>query len=415
VLDEYLVRVDGRERFIGRWQGQPAFGYAFKLAPIQTYTALKRLISQHKKPEQKRLMQVILVQICGGRYGENVAALQRAPFETLVNLIKLAFRTIRIDEDMRDDAGGARSALFRVLVETPGEATFQTMLSFRGARDIGIPTERLTELALQRAAEDSEFSAWAPEEVSAFERDHLFVPRNPFDLQRLIHRRLTSMQHDLLNADLTQGRTLARQPKERDVKLWIGEYLETRRGRSYSVERESRVADENAPDVRFRAKVSDASVPMEIKVTESWTLAELEEALHEQLVGRYLRDQHNRWGILLLVHQKPHRWRHPKKGPLNVGQVVAHLRTPASRIAAARPDAPQPTVELVDVSAALPRGRRRQPKRAKKVPPRKSERATAIARKRRASPLKRKGKPEARSARTGKRGGRSSRVDRSGS
>ena len=381
------------------------FEYAFQLVPAATYMALKRLIARHKQNAQKQLAQVILLRICGGAYAENYAALQRAPFETLVRLIKLACRTIRMKEDndhsdgaayrpnRRDDAESARSALFRVLVETPGRATFQTLLRFRSDRDIEIPAERLTELAQNRAAEDSEFSACAAEDVAGFEKDHLFTPRNPFDLQRLMQRRLISMQHDLLDADLTQGKTLARQPKERDVQLWVGEYLDTRRGRSYSVDRESHVADENAPDVRFRAKGSDANVPMEIKVAESWSLAELEEALTDQLVGRYLRDQHNRWGILLLVHQKPkpRGWQHPEKGRLRIGDVLTHLREMAARIAAARPDAPQPTVELVDVSASFARRARGKSKRAKKVLHRKSGGATHPARKQ-ASTAKRKAK-----------------------
>lgn len=389
-LSQYLIGRIATEADVER--RAVCFEYAFQLAPTPTYTALKRLVDKHKS-EQNGLMQVILVRICGGVYGENASALQRAPFETLVKLIELAYRTIRVEEDnyhsggtvyrsnMRDDAEGARSALFRVLVETPGRATFEALLKFRAAKHIGIHAERLTELALQRAAEDSEFSAWSSHEVATFERDHLFVPRNPFDLQRLVRRRLNSMQHDLLNADLTQGRTLARQPKEQDVQLWIGEYLETRRGRSYSVERESRVADDNAPDVRFRAKVSDASVPMEIKVAETWSLVELEDALNKQLVKRYLRDAHNRWGILLLVHQKPHRWRRPKDGPMNINQVLAHLRRLASRIAAGRPDAPQPTVELVDVSAMFVKRIRRPQKPAKTVSRKNSGRASVRTRK----------------------------------
>ena len=50
---------------------------------------------------------------------------------------------------------------------------------------------------------------------------------------------------------------------------------------------------------------------MEIKVAESWSLNQLEDALKVQLVGGYLRDRHNRHGILLLVRQKarPRGWR----------------------------------------------------------------------------------------------------------
>ena len=51
--------------------------------------------------------------------------------------------------------------------------------------------------------------------------------------------------------------------------------MRLKQGRSYSVEREVQVADEKKPDVRLRAKVTDASVPVEIKVVESWTRNEL--------------------------------------------------------------------------------------------------------------------------------------------
>ncbi len=378
------------------------FECAFQLSPGRTFTALKQVLGHHNKIEQKQLMEVILPRICGGRYGENVAALQRAPFKILLKLIKLAYRTIRMEDDnerrdgavylpnVRADAEGARSVLSRVLVETPGQATFQALLKFRSDRDIPIPSDRLTALARQRAAEDSEFAPWVAEDIAAFEKDHLFAPRNPFDLQRLVRRRLTGMQHDLANADFPQGKTLARQPSERDVQIWIAHYLDTRGKRSYSVERESHVADEKEPDIRFRAKSSDASVPMEIKVAERWTLAELEEALTTQLVRRYLRDQHNRWGILLLVHQKPYRWR--KNGFLSFDQVVTHLRNVACSIASAAPASPQPNVELLDVSAVATRGRR---KRAKKMPC--SESATG--RRKETSTTKRKANHETRRTR----------------
>jgi hypothetical protein len=97
---------------------------------------------------------------------------------------------------------------------------------------------------------------------------------------------------------------LARQPDDAAVQSWVAGYLRERQGRSYSVERETRVVHEKAPDARFRAEASDASVAMEIKVMESWTLYQLEEALRDQLVGRYLRDRNHRHGILLLVRQR---------------------------------------------------------------------------------------------------------------
>ncbi len=143
-------------------------------------------------------------------------------------------------------------------------------------------------------------------------------------------------------------------PKERDVQNWVADRLRGKQGRSYSVERESHVADEKEPDIRLRAKTSEASVPIEIKVAGSWTLKELEAALTDQLCGQYLRAQDAHHGILLLVYQRPRPkgWEHPHQAGvfLNFGQVVKHLDVLGAKIAGKSPDAPQPEVGVLNVS-----------------------------------------------------------------
>ena len=180
------------------------------------------------------------------------------------------------------------------------------------------------------------------------------APRNPLDLQRLVLRRLADLQYDLLNADYAQGATVASLPHEVHVQNWMADRLRRDQGRSYSIEREPHVAEEKEPDIRFRAKASDANVPMEIKVAGSWRLNQLEDALRVQLVGRYLRDRHNRYGILLLVHQKRRRrgWGAAATGEfLTFEQVVDHLQTIARSIAAESPIAPQVEIAVVNVSS----------------------------------------------------------------
>jgi hypothetical protein len=132
----------------------------------------------------------------------------------------------------------------------------------------------------------------------------------------------------------------------------VADRLELLKASSYSTERESRVVNEKSPDLRLRARASSASVPIEIKVAESWTLPQLEEALTSQLCGQYLRAAEARHGILLIVHQnsRPLGW---EVGPgvfLNFEQVVAHLTAMATEIAASDPSAPQPEVAVLDVS-----------------------------------------------------------------
>jgi hypothetical protein len=144
----------------------------------------------------------------------------------------------------------------------------------------------------------------------------------------------------------------------------MGDHLRRTQGRSYSVEREPHVVDENEPDIRARA-ANDASVPIEIKVAESWTFEQLEAALVDQLCGRYLRAKEGRHGILLLVHQKmrPRGWASRKDGrSLDFAEVVEHLRLLAKSIAGEDAESPQPEIAVIDVSScavAKPKGQKR--------------------------------------------------------
>ncbi len=146
---------------------------------------------------------------------------------------------------------------------------------------------------------------------------------------------------------------MARLLAERDVQNWMADRLREDQGRSYSVEREPHVVEEKEPDIRFRAKALDASVPMEIKVPESWTLKELDDALDAQLIGRYLRDRNSRYGILLLVHQRgrPKGWKASAGNFLTFKEVVDRLRARALSVAGEGPYSPQAKIAVIDVSS----------------------------------------------------------------
>jgi len=111
--------------------------------------------------------------------------------------------------------------------------------------------------------------------------------------------------------------------------------------------------NEKEPDVRLRAKASDTVVAIEIKATRSeWTLKQLEEALVDQLCGRYLRAANGKHGILLLVHQDERKWKEADTGTfLSFQDVVARLTAIAAKISSERNDSPQPVVCVLDVSA----------------------------------------------------------------
>ena len=337
----------------------------FRLDPDQATATLGAKLAVLPSNKQTLLVQSVLSRFIGQRWIDGDDIIGTLPFDSLEPLVVTAFRTIRIEDDKdrpggqvyspdeRDNAEEARSKLFRALVDTPGLATFEAIQRLSDAPDFPIRRRRMMELARDRAESDSEAEPWSSADVYAVEIYFLTVPRSPRDLQRLVLRRLDDLQYDLLNSDYPQGPIVASLPHEVDVQNWMADRLRRDQGRSYSIEREPHVVEEKKPDIRFRAKASDANVPMEIKVAESCSLGELEEALEGQLVGRYLRDRQNRYGILLLVHQKarPRGWQGATGDFLTFEQVVDHHRTLARSIAAQSPNAPQVQIAVIDVSS----------------------------------------------------------------
>ena len=286
------------------------------------------------------------------------------PFDVLERLVILAFRTIRVDEDHqrpagipyaldeRDAAESARSTAFNQLVGAPGRATFAALQRFAETPGFPVETQVLRRMMVSRAQQDSERAPWPPGEARELEARFDFAPRTPCDLQSLVMLRISDIQHDLHHADFAQGATLKSLPNEREVQKWVAAELRNRQGRAYSVEREPHVVEEKEPDVRLRAKATDASLPIEIKVAESWTLSELENALTVQLGGRYLRAQDAKHGVLLLVHQRgrPRGWASANGNRLKFEGVVEHLRKIGDEMAARAHDAPKATVAVLDVS-----------------------------------------------------------------
>lgn len=246
-----------------------------------------------------------------------------------------------------------RNYLLRKFARTPGRATYDALFRL-GQDERPLHRIHMQMQAWKRAAYDSEGTPWHPSDVVAFESRFELLPRTPRDLQKVALRRLEDLQHSLLNGDFTQGTTLlALGPEENAVQRWVADRLELQSGQCYSVERESRVARDRAPDITLWGREGAACVRIEVKVAESCSLGELEWALEEQLCGGYLRKSEGMHGILLLVHQRAR-----PKGWLDAGSgshvpfdgVVRQLKARAHWIAAQGSECPQPEVAVLDVS-----------------------------------------------------------------
>lgn len=355
------------ERFRSSADPQVAADYlgaAYALDVHGATDALVRKLDALKDVDKKALVERVLPQIFGSRW--YLSAPQQAitlDIQTLERLVVLAYREVRVADDRnrtsqeayspdeRDVAEDARSAAFNALLNTPGPEAFAAIMRLAETLDFPVSRSQLRALAHGRAATDSERLAWSPGEPMRFEQEFERPPSTGADLQLVAVGRLEDLQDDLVDGDFQQGSTLSTLPDESAVQNWLADRLRQVQGTAYSIEREVHVADEKEPDIRFRAKASDASVAMEVKVAGSWTIKQLEAALEVQLCGQYLRARDGREGILLLVHQTPKRWKLHDGRYLTFDSLIDRLRQQAKSIRERSPTGPQPEVCVIDVSS----------------------------------------------------------------
>jgi hypothetical protein len=349
-------------------------GAAFGADSTAAIEALGMKLAALPRAKQTQLAKRVLPRIFGNHaFGRRGGEVPDVPFAVLEDLVVMAFRTIRPDEDNehtpgepyspddRDSAEASRSSAFNQLANTPGPAAFAALRRLEAMADFPVPKSNLARLIEIRAQQDSERAPWAPDEPYEFEKTFDVAPTTPADLQEIALGRLADIQHALHHSDFSQGLTVKALPDETEVQKWLANELQHRQGRAFTVDREPHVVDEKKPDIRLRATASAASLPVEVKVVDKMSLSELKDALLVQLAGRYLRAEDAKHGVLLLVHQdaRPTGWHGPGGEVLSFQEVVSHLAAIADTEAAKAQDSPQAKIAVIDVSSLAPRRRRR--------------------------------------------------------
>lgn len=368
-------------RFVSEETAEDAaiyLGFAIRTNPEASIEAFSTKLDALEPGDQEILVENVLPAMFGERGirgGMNPGVL---PFAVLERLARIAFGTIRPEEDIRhkgvfspgarDYAERARSSLFRQLYETPGRETLDALKRIGADPNLQFPADRLAELAYGRASADAEHEPWSASEAFDLERTFDPAPRTPRDLQLVALSRIAEMNDDLHNHRFSQGKTFKQLPKEQDVQKWLAWEMEGAGGRAYSLEREPHVVDEKEPDIRLQSKFTDASLPLEIKVAERCSLRDLEGALTEQLAGRYLRQRDNRHGVLILVHQnaRTQGWEDENGSMLTFPEVVDRLLALAHLLGAGGTDRARAEIAVIDVSGISISGATNRKRRGQK-------------------------------------------------
>lgn len=242
----------------------------------------------------------------------------------LGQLFRYAYAFIRPEDDevhegvytpsARDDAQMARDILLSRLRDTPGAETCRVLLELAEEQDFANMSDYLRSLARQRAATDAEFPPFTPEAVIALDTRHEAPPQDRDGLFDLMMDRLDDLQHDLAHDDFSDRRTLQGIKEEPEMQRTLARRIKEKANGAYLVTREEEVADGNHTDIRLSTIKGDPKAVIEVKIADSrWTLTDIERALREQLVGKYLRHANCKTGCLLLTcHDKGKYWIHPE-------------------------------------------------------------------------------------------------------
>lgn len=265
----------------------------------------------------------------------------------LSGLVRSAYAFVRREEDQehegtyhpdtRDRAETARNFLLSALLETPGPEARQEILALASEPDFAHFPDRLRLLARQRAAADAEFAALTPDAVVALETRFEAPPQDRDGLFAVMMDRLEDLAHDIAHHDFTDRRTLRSITEEAEMQRTLSLRLELKANGAYLITREEEVADRKETDIRFRATITAQKAVAEIKLADNgYSLADLERALRDQLVGQYLRHVDSKAGCLLLTYRgEKSYWQHPSTGAhIGFQEVVAHLEALAQTLEA---------------------------------------------------------------------------------
>ena len=236
--------------------------------------------------------------------------------------------------DVRDKAQNARDFLLSKLLDTPGPEARRVILGLADEDDFAHAADRLRLMARQRTAADAEFPAFAPEDVRALDDRQEAPPRGRDGLFTVMMDRLDDLAHDLAHHDFSDRRTVLSISEEREMQRTFALRIEAKANGAYVVAREEEVADEKRTDIRLSAVDGGHKAVVEVKIADKWSLTDLERALRNQLVGRYLRHSTCKAGCLLLTcHGRKRFWVHPEtRKRVGFPEVVTFLRDRARTI-----------------------------------------------------------------------------------
>jgi hypothetical protein len=151
--------------------------------------------------------------------------------------------------------------------------------------------------------------------------------------------RLDELKMDIEEGDESEAVLLRKLKREPEVRIVFANRLKKSSRSRYTVGSEEELADASRTDIRLNAPLVPASVPIELKIADKWTLAQLRERIENQLIRQYMRV--SQYGIFLVVHNgtQNRRWKNNNtKKMIPFIKLIDTLKQDATAIIARYPN-----------------------------------------------------------------------------
>lgn len=295
--------------------------------------------------------ETVIGKLFDGHHGHSLALdqLSNASAETLEKLVRLLYLHVNPNDDIhhegtytpnyRDYAEGARSTVFDALYNHGSQTAYDAMR--RLARDPSITSNPnwFKVLSKRMLEGTAALVAWSETEVKEFVLGGdapIKTPKQFFEHCKLI---LHSIVSDFSTSDATSKSVLVRAESEGEVRDWLLEQLMLRSKGRYSVFREPQVYAEKRPDLIVSSHSIDCQIAIELKHSDrGWSLLDYFHAIEDQLVGRYLKPENRRYGLMVISRHQKSRWLNSvAKKYICFGELISELRMRGQELQSSSP------------------------------------------------------------------------------
>ena len=260
--------------------------------------------------------------------------------QILFRFVRLAYSEIKLDDDIdragkgtyspttRDDAQDGRGTVLSALLASQGPEAWQVKQEMRKDPLFAHFKDRLDQYARETAASEAEGPSLRDADLPKIEKYGEAPEADRDGMFRLMMDRLADLQHDLEAHEFSEKPLLARIDKEAKMQVWLAKRLQERANGAYRVDREAMVVNAKETDIRLLSVRTDQQAVIEVKLANNgYTLADLYNALEEQLVGRYMKHENCRAGCLLITMNEKRKWRDPQTGiQMPFAEIITSLR-----------------------------------------------------------------------------------------